>query len=380
MCRSVTALLKSRISMLCFFILGEVFGGASANAVVLLNENFNASPIDGIPNSISPHPDDFILGTSNPGSNLKIAGPGGVYADPFGGDGNRSLVLHSFNGGCFAGDPGCSPDLNEFPVATWLNEFGDDPTVHRNGVIQFDIFLTTPEPTDTWTLLDLRVGWGGPGRINPQTIPPDVIIWNQFQVQNDGEEVSTLIVNNSFFQGQGIAFPNENPLEPEVPFRVKYTLDGATETFQWEMTNLNTDVTTQLTYNKPGGSPTEANWPWGFGPFPGAINYLGYNSVNFQQDFGNKTGAAFIDNLLVNSSLEVNNGDFNGDGHVDGRDFLLWQRGLSPNPLSASDLELWQTNYGTSPLSASITSIPEPTSITMLLLLGAFFCIKRCLA
>ncbi|QEG34676.1 beta strand repeat-containing protein [Bythopirellula goksoeyrii] len=41
-------------------------------------------------------------------------------------------------------------------------------------------------------------------------------------------------------------------------------------------------------------------------------------------------------------------GDFNGDGIVSGRDFLMWQRGLSPNPLSSTDLTNWQDNYGNS--------------------------------
>jgi hypothetical protein len=39
-------------------------------------------------------------------------------------------------------------------------------------------------------------------------------------------------------------------------------------------------------------------------------------------------------------------GDFDRDGDVDGRDFLVWQRGGSPTPFSASDLAHWQANYG----------------------------------
>jgi hypothetical protein len=39
--------------------------------------------------------------------------------------------------------------------------------------------------------------------------------------------------------------------------------------------------------------------------------------------------------------------DFNADGFVDGRDFLIWQRGESPHPLSAADLALWTEQYGT---------------------------------
>jgi hypothetical protein len=39
-------------------------------------------------------------------------------------------------------------------------------------------------------------------------------------------------------------------------------------------------------------------------------------------------------------------GDFDADGDVDGRDFLVWQRGGSPVPLSASDLADVTTNFG----------------------------------
>lgn len=38
-----------------------------------------------------------------------------------------------------------------------------------------------------------------------------------------------------------------------------------------------------------------------------------------------------------------------GDGDVDGRDFLIWQRGGSPSAadgVSSSDLAIWQSNYG----------------------------------
>jgi len=40
-------------------------------------------------------------------------------------------------------------------------------------------------------------------------------------------------------------------------------------------------------------------------------------------------------------------GDYDDDFDVDGLDFLKWQRGESPNPLSQSDLAAWEANYGT---------------------------------
>jgi hypothetical protein len=68
-------------------------------------------------------------------------------------------------------------------------------------------------------------------------------------------------------------------------------------------------------------------------------------------------------------------GDFDSDGDVDGRDFLVWQR----NP-SVGDLADWQANYGAGTFGA-VTSIPEPTSFMVgsLAVVGAsIFRWKKC--
>ncbi len=70
----------------------------------------------------------------------------------------------------------------------------------------------------------------------------------------------------------------------------------------------------------------------------------------------------------------VLDGDFDLDGDVDGSDFLKWQRGESPFPLSPADLNAWQTNYGmVAPLATSSTAVPEPTSALLLVLAAAGF-------
>jgi hypothetical protein len=61
--------------------------------------------------------------------------------------------------------------------------------------------------------------------------------------------------------------------------------------------------------------------------------------------------------LSVGLALE---GDFDLDGDVDGRDFLVWQR----NP-SIGDLADWQNNYDTGALTANSTAVPEPGSLMM---------------
>ena len=59
-------------------------------------------------------------------------------------------------------------------------------------------------------------------------------------------------------------------------------------------------------------------------------------------------------------------GDFNGDLGVNGTDFLEWQRGNSPVPLSAADLSDWQTNYGAAANSTAAAVVPEPAAAALL--------------
>jgi hypothetical protein len=52
-------------------------------------------------------------------------------------------------------------------------------------------------------------------------------------------------------------------------------------------------------------------------------------------------------------------GDFDNDGDVDGRDFLVWQR--DPH---VGDLADWQENYGAGAL-ASAAAVPEPCCLML---------------
>jgi len=95
-------------------------------------------------------------------------------------------------------------------------------------------------------------------------------------------------------------------------------------------------------------------------------------------------GSAFSFDLISSDSFEIQDyfdtdalltvtlvgpGDFNGDGKVDGSDFLKWQRGESPVSLGAQDLADWQANYGSSTLSpASSVTVPEPSTVILGLL------------
>ncbi len=55
-------------------------------------------------------------------------------------------------------------------------------------------------------------------------------------------------------------------------------------------------------------------------------------------------------------------GDYDSDSDVDGNDFLVWQRGGSPSPLSPADLATWKTNFGATAVAAA-GAVPEPTTM-----------------
>ncbi len=79
-----------------------------------------------------------------------------------------------------------------------------------------------------------------------------------------------------------------------------------------------------------------------------------------------------IDNFRIIREVSGDSGDFDGDGDVDGRDFLIWQRGGSPNGINSGDLAIWQEQYGTAPPLAAGIAIPEPSTILLTLIANVF--------
>ena len=108
--------------------------------------------------------------------------------------------------------------------------------------------------------------------------------------------------------------------------------------------------------------------------------WIGVRIDNEADATGTITGWAYESTRgmsIVAGDVGSQAGDFDNDGDVDGRDFLAWQRGNSPSPLSAGDLASWQSNYGAGGLVANSTTVPEPGSIIMtaiggICLLGGF--------
>ena len=69
--------------------------------------------------------------------------------------------------------------------------------------------------------------------------------------------------------------------------------------------------------------------------------------------------------LFVIPAVATLDGDFNGDGVVDARDYTVWRDGLGLT-YTLNDFEVWKANFGnTSTASASTAGVPEPTTLLL---------------
>jgi hypothetical protein len=118
----------------------------------------------------------------------------------------------------------------------------------------------------------------------------------------------------------------------------------------------------------------------------GGSTFLGHNELIAHFGLGAESAAVdqitiewpsgavqTLANVAVNQLLTVversTPGDFDGNGVVDGHDFLAWQRGESPNGLVADDLAEWKAAFagGASIVSSSV---PEPSTAVLLTIGG----------
>ncbi|QEG33733.1 hypothetical protein [Bythopirellula goksoeyrii] len=112
---------------------------------------------------------------------------------------------------------------------------------------------------------------------------------------------------------------------------------------------------------------------------PGTGGFSEYPQWFLKEAVGHNIGGAEAATLQIDYSIIEQNqpGDFDSDEDVDGRDFLIWQRGGSNSFLGADDLSDWQLHYGTNSTATTLdtstpsfmVSVPEPTSL-MLVIFG----------
>jgi hypothetical protein len=86
------------------------------------------------------------------------------------------------------------------------------------------------------------------------------------------------------------------------------------------------------------------------------------------------------------------NADFDGDGDVDGADFLSWQVGFgtgaganhgqgdsnADGDVDADDLAAWTSQYGSHAITAATAAVPEPVGVVgMMLAIAAVYRVRR---
>lgn len=98
-----------------------------------------------------------------------------------------------------------------------------------------------------------------------------------------------------------------------------------------------------------------------------AVFTYGFYPFNSPGGFGNDAdNVILVDNLQLEFTPPViGSGDFDGDGDVDGRDFLVWQRGETTPALDPALLAEWQGAYGGAGPLATIGAVPEPSSLLL---------------
>ena len=92
----------------------------------------------------------------------------------------------------------------------------------------------------------------------------------------------------------------------------------------------------------------------------------------------------------VPGTAVVVSGDYNGNGVVDGADYILWRhafatatalpRDTTPGSVSIADYDLWRANFGrtaTSGAGLEAASVPEPSGTMLLAVVGLFVALNR---
>ncbi len=263
-------------------------------------------------------------------------------------------------------DPG-TPGVNE-QFEGWIqNPTSPNPT---------PITITSTGATDGASALRIdRTGinppsgfsWGNAFALDATTNPSDQVRIDDFVERING---ATQIAIDVTFQDQFPISPSGTRLylafidETGIQYQAGSQSFDLVEAAQLTTQTLTFNVDSFLEYLPPE-TPPEVT------PKNLAIDGLLEGTSTFAILLGTATddGAVYqIDNFrLISEVVAGVPGDFDGNGVVTGRDFLAWQR----NP-SLGDLSDWQNAYNNGALVAT-QSIPEPTTLVLVLMVGAAF-------
>ena len=212
--------------------------------------------------------------------------------------------------------------------------------------------------------------------LDPQLLGAAPGTQSDFKWKSFGADGFMELVFNSFGNLRLFHVNNSDPNNVLAGNIVENTNIGYTDGDALKLTTTydqDTD-TIDVTYSLNGGSATSFFSGTGNGGMIGDLitSFVEVEVFKWGSDPNDPTpqAVASIDNWsLIPDSIA---GDFNTDGSVDGLDFLLWQE----NP-SVGDLAAWEANYGVSSQIASLASVPEPSSVLLMLASAPIFGLSR---
>jgi hypothetical protein len=147
--------------------------------------------------------------------------------------------------------------------------------------------------------------------------------------------------------------------------------------FNLPLNQFNTSTMTTITI--PLSSFTANTAAFGF-TNPGDGLLTDFNLYEFGASVANGGGLVRLEIAYLDIEMPAaNNSDFNGDGAVDGADFVIWQRGLGltgqttkangdangDGLVNGADLAIWKSHFGGAPAMGSAGAVPEPTAATL---------------
>ena len=155
------------------------------------------------------------------------------------------------------------------------------------------------------------------------------------------------------------------------------------------------NVPDEITGIRPGTAGVDGTFEYEIPALASGFNSLRIGGPSGLSSAG--TGPMGFDNILLQLQAAVvdpsgDNADFDGDGDVDGADFLTFQRGNGAagdradgdangdNLVNADDLAVFQTQFGTAGGAApAIAGVPEPTTIALaaMAMFGALAAARR---
>ena len=364
--------------------IGGTEGSGANTGLGILN-------ISGGPTSVVTSGDDFQLGASGSGT-LNMSGgyargaytvvgkfgtglwnhSGGVYDELNGadieiGDGGKPEQ---------AGTPG--PRTGTINLTGGVIRVSDHMGIgNRNGTGTVNVsggaLTLTGNPGSTLYVgrgMDWGANQGGPTTL--RVTGDDAII-----VANGNLDMNTSLVSTSSTLVAEITGPTHTPISVTGNALIangnfKVELNGYTPISgdSWTIIEAGADLTADKAaidaIVSGGGYPTLTHVaPGSAGTVSGPFLSTDFSMASLTPGLSWNVAYTSTDVVLSVTGTAISNGDYDNDGDVDGRDFLVWQRGGSPSPLSSTDLTTWQTNYGTPGPLASMTAVPEPSAVLL---------------